>query len=257
MWDDAAASLQEQQVNAQTRLVYFDCASGASLEMFLGALVSAGLLEADLRDVVAPLRQAGATFELQLREVMKGPVAATELRMVDQLPEVEARLEDMLALIRAAALPVAVAERASVVLRRTAEAEARAAGRRVDELTYQGTAGIDAVVGAVGIVGSLTALEVTDVFASPVNVGVPPPAVAALLSHAPTYEDSPGIPLVTPMAAGILAELVGEWPASPPFAGGAVGHGAGLRDLPRPNVMRCFLGYGTIPAATPVAPRTE
>jgi uncharacterized protein (DUF111 family) len=77
-------------------------------------------------------------------------------------------------------------------------------------------------------------------------VGVPLPVVAALLSRAPTYEDSPGVPLVSPLGAALLAELVEEWSASPPFAGGAIGHGAGERDLPKPNVMRCFLGYGTI-----------
>lgn len=236
------------------RIAYFDCASGASGEMFLGALVAAGLLEADLRDVVAPLQAAGASFDLQVRQVTKGPVAATEVRISDQVPDVQARIPEMIGLVRSARLAPEVTSRVSAVLRRLAEAEARLAGERPDDHVFTGTRGVDAVVSAVGVIGGLSALDVAAVMSSPVNVGTPEPVVASLLLRAPTYEDSPGIPLVTPLGAAILAELVSEWPASPPFAGGQLGYGAGRRDLPRPNVMRCFLGYGTILGATDQAP---
>jgi hypothetical protein len=230
-------------------IAYFDCASGASAEMVLGALVDAGLLEADLRDVVAPLQHAGAAFQLEARPSHKGPVAATEVLITGQVPNVEARLPDMLAVIASAQLAGDVAAGASAALRRLASEEARLAGERPDDHVFDGTRGIDAVVGAVGVIGSLASLGIGSVLASPVNVGRPEPVVAALLAHAPTYEDSPGLSLVTPMGAALLAELVSEWAASPPFAGGQVGHGAGVRDLPKPNVMRCFLGYGTISGA--------
>lgn len=237
------------------RLAYFDCASGASGEMMLGSLISAGLLEADLRDAVAPLQRAGAAFELRIREVEKGHVAATEVSIGGQAPNVRAHLEDMLSLIRQAQLAPALVTRATAVLRRLAESAAHHAGQRPDDLPFDGTSGIDGVVTAVGVAGALAALQVREVSASPVNVGEPNPVVASLLAAAPTYSDSPGVPLVTPLGAALLAELVIEWPASPPFAGGQIGHGAGRRDLPKPNVMRCFLGYGTIPAPpTPLRP---
>jgi hypothetical protein len=179
--------------------------------------------------------------------VQKGPVAATLVRIGGQVVNVQARLPDMLALLGASQVPQLVAARAAAVLRRLAETEARIAGERPDDHVFRGTTGIDAVVAAVGLVGGLATLQVGEVMSSPVNIGSSPePVVSALLAGAPTYEDSPGVPLVTPLAAAALVELVSEWPASPPFAGGQVGYGAGLRDLPRPNVMRCFLGYGTI-----------
>jgi uncharacterized protein (DUF111 family) len=161
----------------------------------------------------------------------------------------------MLTLIRSAQLAPAVVTRAISTLRRLAEAAAHHAGQRPEDLPFDRTSGVDGVVTAVGVAGSLATLGVREVSASPVNVGEPNPVVAALLAGAPTYSDSPGVPLVTPLGAALLAELVVEWPASPPFAGGEIGHGAGRRDLPRPNVMRCFLGYGTIPAPpTPLRP---
>ena len=241
-------------MNEATRIAYFDCASGASGEMFLGALVAAGLLEADLRDVVAPLQRAGAAFDLMVEQVEKGPVAATQVRITGQVPDVHARLADMSALIGEAQLPQRVADGSMRVLRRLAAEEARIGGERPEDHVFTGTRGVNAVVGSVGVVGALSVLRVREVMSSPVNVGVPLPVVAALLARAPTYEDSPGVPLVTPLGAALLAELVEEWSPSPPFAGGDIGHGAGERDLPKPNVMRCFLGYGTIGTSAQVRP---
>ena len=238
--------MRRSQMNDTTRLAYFDCASGASGEMFLGALVAAGLLEADLRDVLAPLQRAGAAFELSVRPAQKGPVQATLVRLGGQAADVRATLPDMLQLVGAAELGAEVESRTAAVLRRLAAASAQVAGERPDDHVFAGTTGVDAVVAAVGVVGGLALLRVNEVMSSPVNLGAHDPVVAALLAAAPTYADSPGLPLVTPLGAALLAELVSEWPASPPFAGGQVGYGAGERDLPRPNVMRCFLGYGTI-----------
>jgi uncharacterized protein (DUF111 family) len=232
----------------EPRLAYFDCASGASGEMIMGALLSAGLLEADLRDVVAPLQRAGAAFDLTVRDVQKGSVPAVEVRIAGQVPNVEARLDDMLGLLHSAQLAPATMTQVTTALKRLAEAAAHHAGERTEDLVFGGTSAIDGVVAAVGVVGSLNALRVKEVSASPVNLGTALPLVSTLLAGAPTYSDSAGVSLVTPLGAALLAELVVEWPASPPFAGGEIGHGAGHRDLPRPNVMRCFIGYGTIPA---------
>jgi uncharacterized protein (DUF111 family) len=228
------------------RMAYLDCASGASGEMLLAALISAGLLEADLRDLLAPLQRAGAAFDIRTREVQKGHVHALELRITDQAPDVTAHLGDMLALLEAAKLRPGVLNGATSILRRLAEAEGHHAGERPEDVDFTGTSGIDSVVAAVGACAVFAALDVRRIFSSPVNVGHVSPVVTSLLAHAPTYNESPGVPLVTPVAAAILATLAAEWPASPPFAGGEVGYGAGQRDLPWPNVMRCFLGYGTI-----------
>lgn len=232
----------------ESRQAYFDCASGASGEMILGALVSAGLLEADLRDVVAPLAQEGADFDLTIRDVLKGPVAAIEVRIDGRGSSRIGRLDDMLDLLRDARIAPATQTRAANALKRLATAAARQAGERPQDLVFAGTSGVEGVVAAVAVVGSLNSLDVQEVYASPVNLGEANPVVHALLAGAPTYSDTSGVPLVTPLGAALLAELAVEWPASPPFAGGEIGHGAGRRDLPRPNVMRCFLGYGTIPA---------
>lgn len=236
-------------MSATERLAYFDCASGASAEMLLGGLVSAGLLEADLRDLLDPLQRVGAAFDLRVEPVAKGPVEAVQVTVVDQVPDVEARLADMRALVDGAALAAPVRQASTAVLDRLASAIGRAGGKRPGDVVFPGTDGVDIVVGVVGVCAALDFLEVRTVFCSPVNVGQADTVVAALLAEAPTYEESPGLPLVTPAAAAILAELASEWPASPPFAGAQVGYGAGLRDLPRPNVVRCFLGYGTIAGA--------
>jgi uncharacterized protein (DUF111 family) len=157
-------------------------------------------------------------------------------------------MDDMLRLMQDARLAPATHNRAAAALRRLAAAAAHHAGERPQDLVFAGTSGVEGVVAAVAVTGALHSLGVEAVYASPVNLGEANPVVHDLLAGVPTYEDGSGVPLVTPLGAALLAELAVEWPASPPFAGGEIGHGAGRRDLPRPNVMRCFLGYGTIPA---------
>jgi uncharacterized protein (DUF111 family) len=175
-------------------------------------------------------------------------VAAIEVRIDGRGSSRIGRLDDMLDLLRDARLAPAIQTRTANALKRLATAAARHAGERPQDLVFAGTSGVEGVVVAVAVTGSLNSLGVREVFASPVNLGEANPVVNTLLAGAPTYSDTSGVPLVTPLGAALLAELAVEWPASPPFAGGEIGHGAGRRDLPRPNVMRCFLGYGTIPA---------
>ena len=227
------------------RFVYFDCASGASAEMLLGGLVSAGLLAADLRDLLAPLREAGAAFDLRIGEVSKGPVHATLVEIVDEGGPAGMRLEEMTGLLERAGLAAPVLDRAVAILERLTAVAARLAGERPADLVLPQPEATEALVGGAGVCAALAWLEVGTVFCSPVNLGRADPVAAAILAAAPTYDEA-GPSLVTPAAAAILAELAAEWAASPPFAGASIGYGAGVRDLPRPNVVRTFVGYGTI-----------
>src|SRR5690349_2079178 len=148
--------------------------------MLLGSLVSAGLLESDLRDLLAPLQRAGAAFDLRVRDVAKGPVRALELRIVDQVPNVKAVLADMLTLLTQAQLRPGVIDDATAILQLLAGQEAAHAGVRTEDFTFTGTSGIDSVVGAVGAAGALAALDVRTVMSSPVNTGAASPVVASL-----------------------------------------------------------------------------
>ncbi len=231
------------------RFVYFDCASGASAEMLLGGLVSAGLLAADLGDLLAPLQAAGAAFEVGVHETTKGPVHAIQVEIVPIDPPARLRLAEVREMVARAAYPPSVRNRAEAVLQRLTDAMARLAGERPSDLAVPGADALEAAAGAAGVCAALDWLEVRSVFSSPVNLGRAEPVVAALLATAPTYEEA-GPPLVTPVVAAMLAEIVDEWSASPPYPGASVGYGAGVRDLPRPNVVRTFLGYGTIAGGT-------
>src|SRR5207247_6194583 len=86
------------------KLAYFDCASGASGDMILGALVDAGVALDALRGELAKLRLPG--WELSAREVRRGAFRATKIDVHLEKAEQHHRgLRDILAILDASALP--------------------------------------------------------------------------------------------------------------------------------------------------------
>ena len=105
------------------KIAYFDCFSGISGDMMLGALVGAGCevgqLEAHLRQL--PL----SGWKISSAKVHRSGLAATRV-VVDCAESRHHRsLGNILKLIGVACSPPRIADRASAIFRRLAEAEAR------------------------------------------------------------------------------------------------------------------------------------
>jgi uncharacterized protein (TIGR00299 family) protein len=245
--------------------VYFDCPSGASGDMILGALVDAGAPVEALRAQLATLPLEG--WALTTREVRRGAFRATKVDV-----EVEHRhhphhrtLGDVLGILRGSRLAPAAREAAERVFGRLAEAEARVHGETPDTVHFHDVGAVDAIVDIAGAAVGLTLLGAGPVHASALPVGggfvdgphgripVPAPGTAELLRGWPVVDTGDRGELVTPTGAAILTTLAvpGSMPA---MTVTAVGYGAGTRDpADRPNLLRCFLGE---PAAEAVADET-
>jgi len=162
-------------------------------------------------------------------------------------------LAEMLDPIKRSGLHPAVQTRATAILTRLAEAEARVHRVPVEAVHFHEVGALDTLVDVVGVVGGLAALgvEAAHVSALPLGGGsvdtahgrlpVPAPAVVELLRGFPVYDNGVRAELVTPTGAAILTALARPGPA-PAMTLGAVGHGAGARELPIPNLVRVLLG---------------
>lgn len=236
------------------RIAYFDCFSGISGDMAIGALLDAGLSFEALRTQLAALNISG--YALAAEKVKKHGIAGTKFHVdVHDPGPHHRRLRDIEAILRASRLEGQIQERALAVFARLAEAEAIIHHTAVDDVHFHEVGAVDSIVDITGTVIGLHTLGVQRVLASPVNVGagfvraahgvlpVPPPATAELLKGAPTYARGQDGELTTPTGAALLATLAEAFGPLPALCVEQIGYGAGSKDLPHaPNLLRVFIG---------------
>ena len=234
------------------KIAYFDCFSGISGNMILGALVDAGLDLEQLRTELVHLPVSGYMLEAEPvhRQGLRG--THVEVHVVEQ--SVERHLADIEGIIQDSGLPEPVKTRSQAIFRRLAEAEAAVHGAPVDHIHFHEVGAVDAIVDVVGAAIGLWLLEIDRVYASPVHVGcgtvtcahgtlpVPAPATLELLRGVPIYGRDVEAELVTPTGAAILTTLAKGFGDAPPMRLNHVGYGAGTQELPIPNLLRLSIG---------------
>ena len=236
--------------------LHFDCFSGISGDMILGALVDAGLPFKDLVRGLARLQIEG--FRLAQKPVERGAVTATK---VDVLIEKGFRAPLTLAQIKRillkSGLPAVVKEQSQAVFDRLADAEGKAHGVEPSHVHFHEVGVIDSFIDVVGGVLGLHLMGIQRVTASAINVGsgtltsahgslpVPGPAVAALAVGLPIYAQGPARELATPTGVALVRTLATEFGLLPRMEVHHVGYGAGTADPAQwPNVLRVFVGEG-------------
>lgn len=235
-------------------LAYFDCFSGISGDMTLGALVDAGVGIDALRAELAKLNLAG--YELKDEKTTRSGIAAVKVHVViDEKGQPSRHLADILKIINASSLSASIKEKSGLIFKRLAEAEAKVHATTPDEVHFHEVGAVDAIIDIVGSVIGLELLGVTQVLASPVNVGsgtvqtshgmfpIPAPATAELLKGIPMCQSSMQFELATPTGAAIISTLASSFGPLPPMRVNRIAHGAGNKDFPgQPNILRLFTG---------------
>ena len=253
------------------KIAYFDCFSGISGDMILGALLDAGLPLEDLNREIAKLGVQDVAIERE--STARHAIAATRAKVCvagAPLADAEhhldlsgartrahahAHLKDITSRIADSRLDGVVKERSIRVFERLCAAEAEVHNAAPAEVALHEVGALDALIDVVGAVAGLWLLEVDEVCASPLRFGtgfvhcahgrypVPVPGVLALCRDVPTEQTDIRAELVTPTGAAIITTLASSFGPQPPFCQQAVGYGAGRRDLEAiPNLLRLRLG---------------
>jgi uncharacterized protein (TIGR00299 family) protein len=235
------------------KLAYFDCFSGISGDMTLGALVDVGCSADLLRAELKSLRVPGWT--LTTEKVWKNGVAATYVRVQTEDQQKHRSLTTILEILTNSQLASPVRDRASRIFQRLGEAEAHVHDAPLEKVHFHEVGAVDAMVDIVGSCIGFNALGIERFACSPLNVGggtakmahgvlpVPAPATARLLLGAPTFSNGVQRELVTPTGAAIVATLCDSFGPQPPMTVSAIGYGAGTADLEgQPNVVRIMIG---------------
>ena len=239
--------------NPSERWAFFDCFSGISGDMTLGALIDLGLQVSDLEQVLHLLGLG--EVKVRARRVTKEHLTGIQVEFHSPASPAHRSYRDIQALISRAALSPRVQELSLQMFRLLGEVEARIHGQPLEKVHFHELGAVDTLADIVGVAYSCEKLGVTKVYCSPLPLGwgmiaaahgrLPNPAPAALelLKGLSVYgTDLPG-ELVTPTGAAILKALDAQSDPCPPLHLEQVGYGAGSRDLPgHPNLLRVYLG---------------
>lgn len=248
-------------------VLYFDCFSGASGDMVLGALIDAGVPLAEVRRALGSL--AIDPEAVWTERVVRTGIRATKFCVRGEDGghthgdsdharhghEPHRTLAEIGALIDRSALSTAGKSRAKDLFKRLGEVEAEIHGVPLDRVHLHEVGALDSIIDVVGAVHALEYLGADRVVASPLNVGsgtvraahgtypVPAPATLRLLAGAPVYAGSQKAEMVTPTGALIVGSYAASFGPLPRMTVRSIGYGAGSRDFPdAPNVLRVVLG---------------
>jgi hypothetical protein len=237
-------------------LAYLDCFSGISGDMFLAALLDAGLTEETLRNQLALLDLPG--WELAVAKKIHGHLAATSVMVRVRETQPHRGLREIRQIIENSGLTPLVKEKTLAVFSRLAEAEAAVHGTTAAEVHFHEVGGVDAIIDIAGVVTGLSCLGITEIHCSPLpmprgwvrcahgRLPLPAPAVCELLKGVPVHGSDLQRELVTPTGAALVASLCSAFGPMPSLRLTAVGYGAGSRTAGRdepPNLLRLILGH--------------
>jgi pyridinium-3,5-bisthiocarboxylic acid mononucleotide nickel chelatase len=235
------------------KLAYFDCFSGISGDMTLGALVDAGVSLEQLRGELMDLNILG--WDLSAEKVWKNGMSATFVKVRTEDIQTHRSLSTILEIFEKSKLSKTVKDRAADIFRKLGEAEASVHDVPLEKIHFHEVGALDAIVDIVGACIGFAALAIDKFACSALNIGggtakmahgvlpVPAPATARLLLGKPTYSNGVQKELVTPTGAAIVATLCDTFGPQPAMNASAIGYGAGAADLEgQPNVMRLTVG---------------
>jgi uncharacterized protein (TIGR00299 family) protein len=264
------------------RIAYLECFSGISGDMFLGALLDAGVPFELFQKTVAGLN-IGA--QLEHSRVHRGGISATKLDVVvngqKDMPREEfwalehtgahksgahahkhdpdqhqgRSLSEILRIIAAAPISEYARRTANEIFLALGAAEAAVHNVSGEQVHFHEVGGADAIVDIVCAAVGAEALAVDQFVSSPLNVGggtvacahgvmpVPAPATLQLLKNVPIYSGDIQKELVTPTGAAIAKVLVSSFGPRPVMTTEHIGCGAGARDFAvHANVLRLTIG---------------
>ena len=242
------------------RIGYFDCFSGISGDMTLGALVDAGV---DPRAITSVVNSLDLPVELTFETVRRGEFRANYARVVCQPEHAHRHLHHIEAMIDKSKITPRQNDLAKRIFRKLGEAEASVHGMDLAKIHFHEVGAADSIVDIVGAAVGLDLLGVERFEASPVPPGkgwvkaahgkmsLPAPATAELLKGIPLAESTVDMELTTPTGAAILATVVESFGSLPAMTIETIGLGAGTKDLKgQANLLRLFVGQIDTPSTS-------
>lgn len=235
------------------KILYFDCFSGVSGDMILGALIDAGLDIAELEAELAKLNVPG--YKIGAEKTARNSISGTKFSVeVSGEHHPKRNLGDIVQIIDRSALDEDIKEQSKKTFTNLAAVEAGIHGESIEEIHFHEVGALDSIVDVIGAFIGIKKLGIEAVYSSKMHLGtgfvqsrhgslpIPAPATLALLKGIPVYSTGIKAELTTPTGAAILVTLSRSFGNMPPMKVEKIGYGAGSRELEIPNLLRVYIG---------------
>lgn len=252
------------------KIAYFDCFSGISGDMTLGAFVDAGLDFNLLSDQLAKLHLHG--YEISAEKVKRAGISGTKVHVTISPKDNHThgfhhghhhnshlKLSDIQAIIEKSALRSDIKDDSIKIFQRLAMVEAKVHDTSIEKVHFHEVGAIDSIIDIVGSVIAIKHLGIEKIYFSPVPTGcgyttcehgtfpVPAPATAELLKNQLLKSVNVEKELTTPTGAAIVTALGEGLRTTPEMKILQIGYGAGSDDNPNiPNLLRILIGETTL-----------
>lgn len=262
------------------KVLFYDCFSGISGDMNLGAMIDLGVDADYLKNELKKLHVSG--YEIKINKAIKKGIEGTRVEVVllENTAETKPKLNpqsfkiassghthpviqshghsdrtytDIKDLIENSTLSDKVKELSLDMFYRVAVAEGKIHGKPVSEVHFHEVGAVDSIVDIVGAAICIDFLKPDKIIGTPPQLGggfvkcahgtfpVPAPATAEILKGIPVKTGAVNSETTTPTGAAILASLCSSFSEKNEFIPEKIAYGIGFKDFDIPNVLRVML----------------
>lgn len=236
------------------KIISYDCFSGISGDMNLGAMIDLGIDKTYLINELNKLNLKG--WELIVQKDQRHGINGTKVTVKQTRHEHAHRhLSDIEQIIKDSELDAKTKELSRKIFMKIAVAEALVHGIPIEQVHFHEVGAVDSIIDVVGAAICYIALNVDGVHVSTVELGsgfvkcdhgklpVPAPATAEIIKGLPVKKGGVDFEATTPTGAAILSALVTDFSADLLLKIEKTAYGVGQKDPHDvPNLLRVFMG---------------
>ena len=219
------------------KIAYFDCFSGISGDMTIGALIDAGL---KIETLEKELKKLGLTgYRLEVNKVAKKGISATKFNVKIKEEGVERGFKDILTILEKSKLDEEIKKETKKIFFNIAQAESKIHQKDIDKIHFHEIGGLDSIIDITSAVIGIKTLGIEEIHSSALPVGkgfvkcahgvipVPAPATLELLKNIPTYSGGIESEMITPTGAAIISTLAKSFGKRPLMKIERIGYDSG------------------------------
>lgn len=240
------------------KTLYFECFSGISGDMAVGALLDLIVPFAYLKNNLTKLG-IDDEYEIEAKKEKKNGIEGTSfyVNLKDEQSHESGHhgrnLLDIETLIDNSKLNDNIKTISKGIFKIVADAESKVHGCGIYDVHFHEVGAVDSIIDIVSTAICIDYIKPDRIISSPINTGkgfvkcqhgiipVPAPATVKILTGVKVYCDDREMELTTPTGAAIIKYLVNDFGNYPQMKIKKEGYGCGKRNTEKPNILRVIL----------------